>query len=356
MLNKHVCQVIILADNLNYNSLISDIECGRIKKLYLFYGPENMLISDAISRIKGRLLSPQLESLNFVKLDGSSIDYDTLINACETLPFMDERKIVEVEGCPFFKAQKNERGGSDDIGMGDIIEYLGRIPDTTVLILLTGGEIDKRRKIYNAVKKNGDIVEFGLLKGRELVSYIAGVFKRSGKSISQADALYLSERISGNLENVQNEINRLLAYAEGKTQITRQDIDTVVRKSLEMNIFQLVDSVVQKSPGSALVILNELLLDGEPIPVILTMIARQYRLLLNARLLSNKGYSRAEISKKLSLSPYIASKIIQLSGKYSEEQIEYRLKRCLDTDISIKTGTMDQRTAIEMLIVEFAKQ
>ena len=122
-----------------------------------------------------------------------------------------------------------------------------------------------------------------------------------------------------------------------------------------MNIFQLVDSVAGRKPGQALKILNELILNGEPIPIILTMIIRQYRLMLNSKLLSMKGYSGSEISRNLSLNPYVGSKIIQLSSKYTVDQLEQRLKMCLNADYSIKTGNTEQRIAVECLIVEFAK-
>lgn len=349
--------MIYLGDNLKYNSIISDIESNNIRNLYLFYGSETILIRDMVLKIKNKLIDPDFESLNFIKLDGSNLDYDALINACETLPFMNGRKVVVIEDCQFFKHSKNEKGSrKGDYGNSDIAGYLGRIPETTVLILVAGTEVDKRTRIYNAIKKNGDITEFGMLKDNELVSWIVNGFKRMGKKISPSDALHLTGRISGNLEDIQNEMNKLASYVGEGTTVTRQDIDTVVHKSLEMNIFQLVDSVSAKSPGSALIILNELLLDGEPIPVVLVMIARQYRLLLNSKLLLKKGYSRTEIAKKLALKPYIASKMIQLSNKYSEAQIECRLRKCLDADAAIKTGTMDQRTAVEMLIVDFAKQ
>lgn len=344
-----------LADGINYNSAVSDIEKGSIKGLYLFFGPENVLISDCISRIEKKIINPAFRSLNFIKIDGADLTLDGLVNACETLPFMDERKMVVVYDCPFFKSKKSAGDNENDNSINEIIEYIGRIPDSTVLVLTWGGDIDKRKKIYNAVKKNGDIVECSFLKSQDLTRWIIDKFHENGKNIGNSDASYLAERISGNLEEVQNEVNKLCAYGADKKTIVRADIDAVVPKSLEMNIFQLVDSVAQKNPGQALRILNELVLNSEPIPIILTMIIRQYRLMLNSKLLSEKGYSASEIARKLSLNPYVASKLLQLSGKYTEDAMEERLKSCLDADESIKMGRMDQRIALETLIVEFAR-
>jgi DNA polymerase-3 subunit delta len=124
---------------------------------------------------------------------------------------------------------------------------------------------------------------------------------------------------------------------------------------LESNVFQLVDSISYINPGTALSILNDLLLDSEPIPVILAMIIRQFRLLLNTKLLIQKGYSVQDLGSKLGVPPFISSSLYKLSSKYTEKQLENRLKCCLNTDAAIKSGKMEQRLALESLIVEFAR-
>lgn len=345
-----------MPDNLSYTDIISNIHGDRIKNLYLFYGCEGLLIREAIEAIRKKLLNPSFESLNFIKLEGSSVTSDTIINACETMPFFDERKIVLVSDCGFFKGKKGAgEETSADSANQELIKYFSGIPETSVLIFTTGESIDKRKKAYSAVKKYGDIAEFGPLKGIELLTWIDRVFKRSGKKISRANAVYFSENISGDLENFSREIDKVCSFAGNRADILRDDIDSVVSKSLESNIFKLVDFISLRKPDRALSILNDLILDSQPVPVILTMIIRQYRLLLNIKLMQEKGYSSADISHTLKVMPFIEVSLSKISRNYELSQIEDRLKQCLDTDISIKKGKMDQRIALESLIVSFSK-
>lgn len=341
---------------MTYNSVISDIDNNKLKNLYLFFGQEGLLINDVLLRIRKKVVNPSLESLNYIKLDGSDLNYETLVNACETLPFMDNKKVVVINDVNIFKAKKTEKDNDEDDGSkSELCNYFGQIPETTILILVAGEQVDKRRKVYNSIKKNGDIVEFKQLKNQELIKWISKGFELAGKVISNDDARYFSERVQGNLEDVTNEINKLCSYSGNNKKITQGDIDIVVPKSLEINIFRLVDSIAMKNPSDALLTFNELLLDSEPIPVILTMIIRQYRLLLNTKLLADKGYTGQEIMSKLSLPSFVFMGLVKLTKKYSESQIQERLKKCLEADTAIKTGRMDPRLSIEALIVEFTR-
>lgn len=344
-----------MGDSLTYNSLISDIEKNSIKNIYLLYGIESFLMNDIISRMEKKIVNPGLKEMNFIKLDGQSLNSETMINACETLPFMDERKLVIISDCMFFKARKGDKESEDEQKrMEEMCGYLQRLPETTVLIMTAGEQVDKRKKLYGTIKKYGEILELNKMKPQELVNWVLAEFKHQGKSISTNDAQYLVTRVPGNLNDIINEINKLSNYIAGRNEITARDIDAVVPVSLETNIFQLVDMISNRNPGAALTFLNGLLMESEPVIMILFMIARQYRLLLNTKLLMEKGYSGQEISGRLGVQSFVLTKLMQFSKQYTEKELKERLIRCLDTDASIKTGKIDPRIAVETLIVEFA--
>lgn len=344
----------------NYDDIIFDIKKNSIKRLYLFYGQEKYLINDVLSNMENLILNDAFKSLNYIKLEGTTLNFDSIVNACETLPFMDNKKIVTINEHNLFKGKKASGGNNDCISnskyIDDICSYIQEIPNTTVLIFITGEEVDRRSKLYKCIKKNGDVIEFTPLKGENLAKWIVKEFRKNNKKISKSDAIYLSERVSMSLEYLINEINKICSYAGGRTQILKQDIDDVVPKSLELNIFQLVDSISTNKTEKALSIFNDMLLDSEPIPVILAMIIRQYRLILNTKLLMKNGYSSTEIAQKLGAHPFVISNMQRMSSNYTVEQLEDRLNDCLETDMAIKTGKMDQRIAMEMLIVKFTAE
>jgi DNA polymerase-3 subunit delta len=341
----------------DYDGIILDIKKNNIKRLYLFYGQERYLVDDIVSNMKSSILNDAFKSLNYIKLEGSTLNFDIIVNACETLPFMDDKKIVIIDEHNLFKGKKASGGNNDfacnSKSMDELCSYIQEIPDTTVLIFIAGEEVDKRSKLYKCIKKNGDVIECTPLKGEKLTKWIEKEFRKSNKKISKSDALYISERASMSLEYLINEINKVCSYIGDRTQVSKQDIDEVVPKSLELNIFQLVDSISTNKTEKALTIFNDMLLDSEPIPVILSMIIRQYRLILNTKLLMESGYSSAEIAGKLGVPTFVISNMQRMSSSFSVKQLEDRLNGCLEADMAIKTGKMDQRIAMEMLIVKF---
>lgn len=344
-----------MGDNLTYNDMLNNIKNDNIKSLYLFYGQETYLINDIVTRLEQRLINPDFKSMNFIKLDGSNINYESLINACETLPFMDSRKIVLINDCSYFKNKRSEsKDDNDENGMEELCTYFGRLPETVVLILVAGEQLDKRRKLYASVKKHGDIVEFKQLSDAETMKWLMEEIKSRGKAISSSDAQYLVSRLNSDLKGLLNEIDKLISYIENRKNITIDDIDTVVPRSVETNIFQLVDMICSKNTSMALTLLDELILDAEPVVMILFMIARQYRLILNTKLLLEKGYSNQEIVSKLGIKTFVLANLIKLSRLYTTKQLIEKLSYCTDTDAAIKKGKMDPRIAVESLIVKFS--
>lgn len=341
--------------SITYTNLITDIGSSKIKNLYLFYGFETLLINDAVLKICERFVSPGFKNINFLKFEGPVLDREELINACETLPFMDERKIILVRGCSLFKSSKSGKDGDEENDNGGICEYLERLPGTVILILISDEGVDKRKKLYNTIKKYGDTVEFNQLKGQELLKWVYNEFKQYGKTICSGDVQYLISRINGSLEYIKNEVNKLVYYSGDRVEVSSKDIDAVVPKSLETNIFQLVDMISGKNPGAALLLLNELILESEPPAMILFMISRQYRLILNTKLYSMKGYSSQEIMNSLGVQPFVYTKLSSLAKQYTEEQLLEKLSHCLEVDGIIKKGKMDPRFALESLIVRFSK-
>lgn len=122
-------------------------------------------------------------------------------------------------------------------------------------------------------------------------------------------------------------------------------------KSLQNNIFKLVDGIGQKRKEIALTLLNEMLLENEPIQVIVFMIIRQFRLLLMAKLLEERGYSQGNVAKKLGVHSFIANKVITQSRNFDTVELQNILSRCLEVDKILKTSSMDNKLAVEMLLI-----
>lgn len=340
---------------MSYKEVFNHIRNNQLGKVYLFYGVEKYLIDWIISEIKNKYIEKTFESLNYIYLDGKETTSKDIINACETLPFMSNKKIVVIEN-PFFIQGNNQ---NED----ELFNYMDNLNDMTCLIFIANTEkIDKRKKIIKKIGSIGSIIEFKKITGAELNKWIVKIFKKYSKKISKDNAEYFVVN-SGYLENnsnktlydLENEIIKVTSYLGDRIEITKDDIDEVLVKSLQNNIFKLVDSIGLKDVKQALSIFNEMLLSNEPIQLIFHMITRQLRLLFMAKLLEMKGYSIPNIAQKMNVPNFVAKKIVQQSKNFTEKKLEEGLKECLKVDESIKKGSIDSKLAIEMLIVNFSK-
>ncbi len=338
---------------MSYREIFNDIRNNTIGCLYLFCGEEEYIKDQALLRLEEKILDDNFRDLNYQVMDGSEVSANDIINACETFPFMGERRLVLVKDYALFKAG-GRRPANEEGETKRIIHYLPNIPPTTCLLFFNRGEVDKRRSVVKAVKKNGKVIEFKMLDERELMTWVGNTCKRYGKQIKPAEIQYLVSLTGKKLEEIHNEILKLVDYTGKRPGIERDDIDKVVTRSLEHTIFQLVDTLGARETHRGIQMLHQMLTDGEhPLPI-LAMIGRQFRILLQAKLLHEKGYSSKAIGEKMGIPSFVVTKSIGQSRNFTNQQLQEALKMCLETDQKIKTGEMRDRLAIEMLIFKIA--
>lgn len=343
---------------MSYESLLNDIKNNNLKKVYLCYGNEEYLMDWIVKELKKKFIDEAFETLNYVHCDGKEVSVDYIINACETLPFMSDKKIVIVEDSPLLSSGKGGSATEED----ELKDYLDNLSDTTCLtFIIKENKVDKRKKLVKSIKKQGSIVELNKITSKELNGWVEKTFRKNKKKILKNDIFYFIQSIGylesnneKNLYDLENEITKLCSYVGDRDQVTKEDIEKCISKTLQNNIFKLLDGVGKKKPNIALSNLNEMILDNEPIQKITFMIIRQFRLLFMAKLFCEKGYGPRDITKKLGIHPYAAQQVIEQGKNFSSEELENIIKKCLTIDYNVKNGKIDNKLAIESLIVEIS--
>ena len=154
---------------MNYNNFLKEISSGQVQSSYLFMGDEEYLMKQAIGRLKDKYIDKNFETLNYIVLNGKKEDIDSLINACETLPFMNPKKLVVVEDINSFLDNIEDRK------MDELYSYIDRLGDFLILILLDNeNSLKKSRKLYKIYKAKDNFVEFSKLGGRDLNNWEIG--------------------------------------------------------------------------------------------------------------------------------------------------------------------------------------
>lgn len=334
--------------------LKDDIRKKNIRNLYLFYGPEEYLKKYYLDEIEKVLLTEDLKILNKTVLE-DKIDIHKIIDTCEAVPVFSEKRLVIVKNSGLFKVKgKKIDENRDKASSGDLISCLQNIPHHTCLVFYEM-EIDKRLKATGIIKKDGLLVEFPYQNQFDLVKWVIKVFKHYNKEISPEAASLIVSNSEIGMNEILNEINKIVLYLGDKPKASIDDVEKVCSKSIKTRIFDLTDSIAEKNSQQALNILNDMVILKEPLPKILFMITRQFRHILEMKLLSDRGYSAREAASKIGISPYFSGKILKQSKSFTVKELKNIMEECLKTDEAIKTGKINDRIAAEMLIADISK-
>ena len=322
-------------------SLNEDLKTGQFKQIYLLYGEENYLKKQYKERFVKAML-PDGDTMNYAYYEGKGVDIKEVIDLAETLPFFAERRLLVFENTGFFKSS----------GV-DLADYVKEMPQTTYFIFVEE-EVDKRSKLYKAVKAKGHIVELPFQDETTLKRWILGNVKREGKQMSEASAGYFLGKVGTDMQNIQGELEKLFCYTLHWDVITPEDIDAVCINQIGNHIFEMVNAVAEKKQRRALDLYYELLALKEPPMRILFLLVRQYRILFHVKSLQAKGYGRKEIAAKAGLHPFAAGKYMEQTRYFKMEELRAVLEESAELEERVKTGRLTDTLAVELFLVKYS--
>ena len=344
---------------MNYKDIISDIKNRNLKNAYIFYGKEYYLIENAIKEIKSTLNDGMID-FNLDVIDGKETTLDQLISSIETLPFMDDKKVVILKDFELLKGKKKNFTDEDEKYFTD---YVDNIPSTTTLVLVVYGDIDKRKSLIKKVSKNGVVFNCDKLSDMDLFKWVKKKFETNKVIIDNAQVMYFIDQegyrdknSEKTLSDLENEINKISSFVGKENKVTNDIIDQLSQKKVENDIFKLIDYVGQKNSSDAMKILSDMLYEGESVFGIFSMIARQFKVIMQVRQLQLQGHSSKSIADRLKLHPFVVGKALKQTKNFSDEIIIDILNSILESDFKIKNGLVRDTLAIEMLISKYCKK
>lgn len=340
---------------INYAELEKRIKKHDISNCYIFCGPDEKLIKDHVKFIIDSVLEKKFMDLNYLKFDGSKTEFETISDACETMPFMSDKKIVVVYRASFL----DESSGSKKTGdlksknIGLLNEYL-KNPSPNCILIIYYTFLTDREKPSNKIKKldkKACVIKVDKLKGESLSRKCKVLFENAGTVIGKTELALFCSQVDNNMNIITNEVEKLVSFTDGRD-ITKEDILKMMPQKSDNDIFNLVDYLSKKNIKRALDILDELIYKGEKIPLILFMIGRQYNLLFNLKLGIDSGKSKEVLASELRLHPYICEKMISQSMKFSLKALKRNIELCVDTEKIIKSTSTDDKINIEVFMIK----
>lgn len=323
-------------------------EKGEFYSFYIFVSTDQGLIKEEIDNIVNRNVDKESYDFNIEKLDGDKVSFEEIKNSCETLPLFSGKKIVIVYNTNFLK-NKDKR--SEKI-FKELAVYLNNLPDNLILIMYFAAESDRDKILPKVLKLSdkGVLVKLNKITGLSLSKKAEQIFSSKNKKIGKAELAYFCQKIQNDISSIKNEIDKLAAYTEGRD-ITKNDITELLPGRMEDDIFSLTNAILYRKTGLALSILSDLSDRGDKPSVILYMIEKQYKSLLDIDLLLKDGKDSDYISKYLNMNKYICERMITTSRSYNKEQLIKIINLCLQTEKDIKSRGVDPRSELEFMII-----
>lgn len=322
-------------------SIQEDIKTGNFKQSYLLFGEEAYLKHQYKEKLLNAL-NPDGDTMNFSRYEGKGVDVKQLIDLCETMPFFAERRIVLLEDTGFFKNKCEE-----------LADYMKSLPDYLVLVF-SESEVDKRSRMYKAVKSGGRVTEFAKQDEKMLMRWAAGILGKEGRKITQRDMELFLTKTGTDMGNIRMELEKLITYTEGQDIVSAVDIEAVCVTQTTNKIFDMVRAVTEKNQKRALELYYDLLTLKEPPMRILFLLAKQFRQLLLTKKMSGEGASQNEIATRLGVPSFVVRNISACARSYTVEELEQAVEDFVDAEEAVKTGRLGDVLSVELLIVKYS--
>ena len=324
-------------------SLNEDLKTGQFNQIYLFYGEEAYLKRYYKERFV-KAMVPEGDTMNYSYFEGKNTNPKAVIDLAETLPFFAERRLIVLENTGFLKNASPE-----------LAEYIKEIPETTSVIFIEE-ELDKRGKLYKAIKDKGRIVELKRQDDQTLMKWILGFVKREDKQISEATIRYFLGKVGNDMENIQRELEKLFCYCMHHTDITVADIDAICTTQIENHIFDMVDAVANKEQKKALDYYYDLLALKEPPMRILYLLTRQFRILMEVKDMEGLGFGQKDIASKVGIMPFLVGKYRAQAKAFSKKELREIVEAGVEAEEMVKTGRMGDALSVELFLVQYSRK
>lgn len=315
------------------------IKTGQYAKIYLLYGEERYLVNQYRDKLLDALTDKD-DNLNFMKFAGSGVDTSELIAFCNEMPFFADRRVVLVENSGLFKSS-NE----------DFAKKLVEIEDTSVVIFVEM-DVDTRYKLFKAVDKAGEALDFVTPDEKMMVTWVKSMFRSEGVATTDTAIYKIIEAANMDMNCIKNEVDKMISYAGDSKQVSEQDVELLCSQDAESKVYQMIDFIIAKQKDKATKMYHDLLENKESAIMINACIMRQFNKLLLVKLALSDGAQDAALAKIAGCPVWAVKNYKAQCRGYTSDQLKNIVENCQDMDYKLKTGQVMDNAALEVMIVE----
>ena len=323
--------------------------------ILLLTGADAFSRYEALQALKAQHDSDGSLGANSLTLAAGPLRLGELRAAATTVPFLADYRLVVVEGLGARFGARGAGRRTRDLGEWEgLTDVLVTIPDTTLLVFIDD-ELIPANPIRQIVDAAGEVREFPLPRERELGPWLRRRAQAAGLNLQPAAERLLVELIGRNTGALASEVDKLKTYA-GDAPVGEDDVRALVARAREANIFRLVDAVAEGRLTVALQALELLRNEGETPQRLISMIARQFRMIVVAREVLDTGGSPAQVREALKVQEFVARRAVDQARRFSQAAADAAMRRILQCEVEIQNywqarpGGVQQDLAVELLV------
>ncbi|KRG15529.1 DNA polymerase III subunit delta [Lederbergia galactosidilytica] len=327
------------------------LEKKQFTSLYLLYGTESYVINETKQKIVTNVLTDEEMDFNLSVYDMEETPIDQALEDAETLPFFGDKKLVILHNPIFLTAEKSKE--KVEHNLKKLESYILEPAPYTILVFAGDYEkLDERKKITKLLKKHAEVVEGKKLNEKELVAWVQQQAVVRQMKIDQAAIDLLVNLVGPDLTRLHSELEKIFLYVGEEKEIHTETIEKLASRSLEQNIFDLIDKVVQRKMDQAFRIYYDLRKQNEEPIKILALIASQFRLIYQVKELVKRGYGQNQIASTLKVHPFRVKLAMGQARSFSEVELGEIIKLLSETDLKLKTGGAGREVALELFLLQ----
>lgn len=323
-----------------------------MESLYLFYGQEEYLLEESVKKIK-KSFNELLEGINLIKIDESNVNQ--LISNIETPCFGFDKKLIIVRNSGLLKKEGKKKNAYISGLVDKISEYIKEnienIKKDNVIVFIEE-EVEKN-KLYKVIEECGKVYNFESEKLPNLIKRVKSIALAYKVQISDVNAKYFIECCGTSLQDIINELRKLIEYVGENGEIQKQDIDVLTTKQIDSVIFDLTDSLGKKDIKKAMEVFYNLIYQKEPVQKILITLYNHFNKLYIVKIAQS---SNEDIVEALKLKPnqgFLVSKYRIQAGYFKIGELRRILEELCDLDYKYKVGLIELNVGIEAVLCNY---
>ncbi|WP_028776268.1 DNA polymerase III subunit delta [Shimazuella kribbensis] len=320
----------------------------------LYYGVESFLMEEACNQLRDNIPMDQRD-WNLLVLDIEDTPLEQVIQEAETPSFFGGKRLILAKNANFLTTAKSKKEQNHNIDAW--MEYLKHPSESSAIVFTVNNDkLDKRKKVVKQMEKIASVTKFDALKGQALLKWVTERFRALQVKVSRDVCIVFIQVVGNDLRLLDKECQKLALYVGVKGVVTMEIMDQLIPRTLESNVFQLTQKLAENKIAEVWQIWEDLLTQKEEPVRVLALMIRQFRLLYQTKILSQRGMGASEMAKMLGMHPYPVKLAVTNAGAFSVDQLKKYLSLAVAADQDIKSGKIEKVMAVEQIFLEIHRK